>query len=144
MCDFTIILILKGIMMLESHFLSSKIINFKGNVQALFLCNSQKLDASQVWITFRQVTQKILTKDIFHWLELTTEIPSFLQIFSVRKTTTQKICEKINKKIYISTILWAFKNKLQIIHATPYIALLFICLVLYFHICLSYFLILCF
>ena len=61
----------------------------KENVQLIFLCNPQKSGASRVCITFLQVTQKILTKDIFHWLELITEILSFLQIFSVRKTTTQ-------------------------------------------------------
>ena len=41
-----------------------------------------------VCIIFPQITEKIPTKDIFHWLELITEIPCFLQIFSVRKTTT--------------------------------------------------------
>ena len=61
----------------------------KENMQLIFLCNPQKSGASRVCITFLQVTQKILTKDIFHWLELITEILSFLQIFSVRKTTTQ-------------------------------------------------------
>ena len=61
---------------------------FKGNAQFIFLCNPQKSGASRVFITFLQITQKILTKDIFHWLELITEILSFLQIFSVRKTTT--------------------------------------------------------
>ena len=40
-------------------------------------------------IDFLQITQKIQTKDIFHWLELITEILSFLEIFGVRKTTTQ-------------------------------------------------------
>ena len=58
-------------------------------MQFLFLCNLPKSDASQVCITFLQVTQKILTKDIFRCLEVITEILSFLQIFSVRKTTTQ-------------------------------------------------------
>ena len=60
----------------------------KENVQLIFLCNPQKSGASRVCITFLQVTQKILTKDIFHWLELITEILSFLQTLSVRKTTT--------------------------------------------------------
>ena len=63
--------------------------HFKGNAQFIFLCNPQKSGASRVCITFLQITQKILTKDIFHWLELITEIQLFLQIFSVRKTTTQ-------------------------------------------------------
>ena len=56
------------------------------------------------------------------------------------------------QKNYISGIFWAFKSKLQIIHAATYIALFlpdsyncfFKCLVLYVHICLYYFLILCF
>ena len=54
-----------------------------------FFWVTTKLGASQVYITFLQITQKLLTKDIFHWLELITEILRFLQIFSVRKTTTQ-------------------------------------------------------
>ena len=61
----------------------------KGNAQFIFLCYPQNSGALWVWITFLQITQKILTKDIFHWLELITEILSFLQIFSVRKTTSQ-------------------------------------------------------
>ena len=64
-------------------------VNLKGNVQFLFLCNPQKSGTSQVYVTFSQITQKILTKDVFHWLELITEILRFLQIFSVRKTTNQ-------------------------------------------------------
>ena len=60
---------------------------FKGNAQFIFSCNYQKSDASRVFITFLQVTQKILTKDIFHWLEVITVILSFVQICSVRKTT---------------------------------------------------------
>ena len=39
-------------------------------------------------ITFLQITQKMLTKDIFHWLELITEILRFLQISSIRKAIT--------------------------------------------------------
>ena len=77
--------------------------HFKGNAQFIFLCNPQKSGASRWCITFLQLTQKVLTKDIFHWLELIPEILSFLQIFSVRKTTTflvfQKLCENINKKL---------------------------------------------
>ena len=61
-----------------------------GNAQFIFFCNPPKSGASQVCITSLQITlKKILTKDIFQWLELITEILSFLQIFSVRKTTTQ-------------------------------------------------------
>ena len=62
---------------------------FKGNTQFIFLFHPQKSGTSEVRITFLQLTQKIQTKDIFHWLELITEILSFLQIFSVRKITTQ-------------------------------------------------------
>ena len=67
----------------------------------------------------------MLTKDIFHWLELITEILSFLQIFSMRKTTTQlyKYFRKSATKKCISSIFWAFKSKLQIIHAATYIGL---------------------
>ena len=84
--------------------------DIKENAQFIFLCNPQKSGASRVFITFLQITQKILTKDIFHWLELITEILSFLQIFSVRKTTTQLLQYFRNsaristKKNYISGI----------------------------------------
>ena len=54
----------------------------KGNAQFLFLCNAQKSGTSRVCITFPQITQKILTEDIVRWLELITEILSFLDIFS--------------------------------------------------------------
>ena len=103
-------------------------------------------------------------------MKLITETLSFLQRFSVRKTTTQLFqyfrnsikkninfrisikSQNINKKNYISSIFWAFKSKLQIIHGAAYIALFlpdsnnrfFICLFPYIHICLYYFLILCF
>ena len=36
------------------------------NAQFLFWCNPQKLVASRVRATFPQITQKYLTKDIFH------------------------------------------------------------------------------
>ena len=52
-----------------------------------FFCvtpQNQALDES-----FPQITQKILTKDIFHWLEQITQILRFLQMFSLRKITTQ-------------------------------------------------------
>ena len=65
------------------------VMNVQGNAQFIFLCNPKKSGVSRVWIIFLQVTQKILTKNVFHWLELITEILSFLQIFSVRKTATQ-------------------------------------------------------
>ena len=86
---------------------------------------------------FSSNNQKILTKDIINWLELITEILSFLQIFNVTKTTTQlfqyswkssatkKKKKKINKKIYIYILdtFWMFKGKLETIHVTTYISL---------------------
>ena len=59
---------------------------------------------------------------------------------------------KYQEKNYISGIFWAFKSKLQIIHAATYIALFlpdsnncfFNYLVPYIHICLYFVLILCF
>ena len=103
-------------------------------MQFLFLCNTPKSCASRICITFPQITEKILTKDIIHWLELITEILSFLQIFNVTKTTIQlfqyiwkssKKKKKINKKIYIYILdtFWMFKGKLEIIHVTTYISL---------------------
>ena len=59
--------------------------SLKGKASFLFLCNPPKLGASRVCSTFSQITKKILAKAIFHWLELITEIPSFLQIFLVRE-----------------------------------------------------------
>ena len=74
----------------------------------------------------------------------------------MRKTPTQlcyyfrKSARKSSKKTTYD-IFWAFKSKLQIIHAATYIELFppdsnncFVCLVPYIHICLYYFLILCF
>ena len=119
--------------------------------------NPQKSGASQVCITFPQITQKILTKDIFHLLEVITEILNFLQIFSVRKITTyffniSKNLQENRQKNDIPGIFWAFKSKLQIILAATYIALFlpdthncfFICIIPYIHICFYYFLIFCF
>ena len=44
--------------------------NFKANAPFLFLCNPPppppKSGASRVCITFLQITQKIVTEDIFH------------------------------------------------------------------------------
>ena len=42
----------------------------KGNAQFIFLYNPQKLGASRVSNTFPQMTQKILTKDIFTHVSL--------------------------------------------------------------------------
>ena len=79
---------LQNQLMLVLYFLY-QMFKLKGNAQFIFLSNPQKSGASRVCITFPQITKKILTKDIFHCLELITEILSLLQIFSVRKTTTQ-------------------------------------------------------
>ena len=68
-------------------------------------------------ITFLQNTQKILTKYVFHWLELITEILSF----------SETLPEHQQKKKNISGIFWAFKNKLQIIHTATYVALFLLC-----------------
>ena len=103
---------------------------FKGNARFLLLLKPPKSDASQVCITFLQVTQKILTKDIFHWLELITEILSFLQTFSVRKITTrffkyfQKSARKSTKKAIFMAYFGPLNTKLQIILAATYIPLL--------------------
>ena len=114
---------------------------FKGNAQFIFLCNSHKLGASRVCITFPQITQKILTKDIIHFLEVITEILSFLQIFITRSNhwvflIFQKTCKKINKNNYISDIFWAFKSKLQIVHPATYIHCFFLNLINVFFLCL--------
>ena len=61
----------------------------KENVQFVFLCKLQKSGGWRVCIISPQATQKISTEDMINWLDLITEILSFLQIFSVRKTTTQ-------------------------------------------------------
>ena len=61
----------------------------KETQNSYFSVTPQKSGSSQVCITFPQVTQIILTKDIFHWLEVIIEILSLLQICSVRKTMTQ-------------------------------------------------------
>ena len=47
---------------------------FKGNAQFLFLCNLPKSDTLGVFITFPQIIQKTLNKDIFHWLEVLSEM----------------------------------------------------------------------
>ena len=66
----------------------------------MFLCNPQKSGASRVCITFLQITQKVLTTDIFHWLELITEILSFLKMLIVRKTTTPLFkCFRLSARI---------------------------------------------
>ena len=64
-------------------------LNFSGNVQFLFLRKPPETGASGVCITFPKINQKILTKGKIHWLGIINEILSFLQIYGVRKTTTQ-------------------------------------------------------
>ena len=55
--------------------------------------------ASQVCIALLQVTQKILAKDVFHWLEVITESLSFLwEQQPLSFLTFPKICKKIDKK----------------------------------------------
>ena len=51
-------------------------------------------------INFPQITQKILTEDVIHWLELITEILGLLQIFSVRNQYIY-IYINLHKFIYI-------------------------------------------
>ena len=93
------------------------------------MCNPPNSGTSPVFITFFQVTQKILTKDIFHWLEVITEFLSFLQILSVRKNSDSlfkiflKLCKKSIKQNYIPGIFWVFKSKLPIFLSATYIAL---------------------
>ena len=60
------------------------------------------------------MTQKILTKDTIHRLELINEILSFLQILSVRKTTTQlfNILENL-QEIQQKTIFLTYFEPLQ-------------------------------
>ena len=90
-------------------------------------------------INFLQITQKVLTKEMVHFLELTTEILSFLQTFSVRKTTSQlflyleSLTQNINeKKNFISGIFWIFQSKLKIIHTATYLHCFFMFLVTVF------------
>ena len=106
----------------------------KGNAQFVFLCNPQKSGASRVCITFLQITKKVLTKDIIHWLELIFEILSFLQIFSVRKITTQLIwyfrkSARKSTNNYISDIFWTFKSQLQTILVATYVHCIFLTLI---------------
>ena len=83
----------------------------KENAQFDFLSDPQKSGASWVSIIFLQIAQKIPTKDINHWMELITGTLPFLQIFSVRKTTTQliqyfrKSARKSINKLYFWHIL---------------------------------------
>ena len=82
-----------------------------------------------MWVTFLQITQKIATKDSFHCLVLITEILSFLQIFSVRKTTTQLFLYLGNsaristKKVIFLTYFGPLKA--NITNVTTYTALFF-------------------
>ena len=75
----------------------------------------QKSGASRVFITFPQLAQKILTKDIIQWLELITEILSFLQTFTFNISENLQENQRNN---YIFDIFWTFKRKLQTIHAS--------------------------
>ena len=59
----------------------------KGKTQSASLCNPKKPRASRACVLSLKINQKNTSKDVTHWLELITEILSFLQIFSVCKTT---------------------------------------------------------
>ena len=102
-------------------------------MQFILLCNPPKSDASRVCITFLQITQKILTKDIFHWLKLITEILSFLQISSVKKNNHSAflIFQKICKKTFIHIL--DLQSILQRIHAATYIHCSFLTLINVFY-----------
>ena len=103
---------------------------FKGNVQFVFLCYPQKSGPSKAYITYPQITKKILTKDIIHWLELITEILSFLQIFSVRQLFSLfTISENLQESQQKSDIFWTFNRKLQIVHEVTYIHCFFLTLI---------------
>ena len=92
---------------------------------------------SRVYINFSEITQKIPAKDIIHWLKLITEILNFMQMFNVRRATTQLISENLQEsqqKIYISDIFWQ-SNKCFFMFSTmhPYLFLYFLIMYSYFH-----------
>ena len=72
-------------------------------------------------INFPQITQKILTEDVIHWLELITEILGLLQIFSVRNQYIY-IYINLHKFIYIINLYILYYIYIY------YLSLLFICL----------------
>ena len=83
------------------------VIHFKGSSQFLFLLISftpKKSGASQVCITFLQVTQKILTEDTFHWsLKFWNHWKHFYKFSAWENSHSvfvilPKICQKIEKK----------------------------------------------
>ena len=93
-----------------------------------YFCVTQKSGALRACIIFSHITQKILTKYMFYGLELVNEILSFLQIFGVRKATSQffKYFRKSARKWTKHDVFWhfsVFKSKLQIIHGATYMAL---------------------
>ena len=85
-------------------------------MQFLLLCNPPKSGASWICITFPQITQNILAKDIFQWLEVITKTLSFLQMFNVTKSNHSvyniflKTSNKINRKLYFWKILGLSKQ----------------------------------
>ena len=111
------------------------------------MCNPPKSGTSPVFITFFQVTQKIRTKDIFHWLEVITEFLSFLQILSVRKNSAKN---RRNKTIFLAYFgslkaSYRFFFRLLTLHCFFLTLITFCtCIKSYIHICFYYFLILCF
>ena len=80
---------------------------FKETRNSYFCITPPKSGALRVCIIFSQITQKILTKDLFHWLELVTEILSLLQIFTGRKATIQFFL--IFQKNDVFGIFWPLK-----------------------------------
>ena len=73
----------------------------KGTRNSYFCANPKNQALHE---TFPQITQKILTEDIIHWLELITQILNLRHIFSVRKTTIQlfNISEYQQKTIFLA------------------------------------------
>ena len=101
------------------------------------MCNPQKSGASQVCITSLQITQKILSKDVFQWLELITEILSFLQIIRLRKQPLSffNILENLQEdqqKNSISDMCLTFKSKLQITDLLTFTATSATCIYCFF------------
>ena len=78
----------------------------KGNVQPL------KLGASWAYTTFPWITQKIVTTDTFHWLELiTTDLSSSLEKTSIKFFLIfQKIYEKVLNDHILKGFCISIKN----------------------------------
>ena len=99
---------------------------FFNSLQFLFLCNPQKSRASRVYTTLPQITQKILTTDIIHWLELITVIMHFLRysVWEKQRLSFFIVAENLlenQRKHFISGFLGPLKIKLRMVHETTYI-----------------------